>query len=684
MTFDTLDTYEKEIAIQWLSDALVDGETDNAVHNVLWEMDYIRKPVSIEQFVGDEYYLGKVLSELHQSWKDDLIEVFKPGSQIGEWVMTGGIGIGKTTIATAAIAYILHRLSCLRNAQAYYGLLPDSMMVLGIYSITKRQVADTGYFKMRGFVDASPYFRDHFPRSKKIDSVMDFTKNDTNLKIVPGSTELHALGLDLFSFLMDEVNFMRERNDKDKGAMVGQAYDLYNSTYSRMMSRFLRPGGTVPGMMFLLSSRNSQTSFLEEHLSKVKNSASTYVSDYPLWACKPKSRFQLPWFRVEVGDRVSRSRILHDPEIDLIHGYINKRISMPDAQRLAAAVTDEQREKTRRNGRVETIPGEFLSRFEEDTNQALRDIAGVATFNLSPLISERQSIYDAAREQLTHPFTRHEVLLDTEDDVLLDEFFQVKVACRVKKGAWVPRVNPGKPRFIHIDLSLTGDCAGIAMGHVSGLVRHEKVNAEGVKSVVENPFIVIDFMLRINPPTNSEIDLSKIRAFVLFVRKLFPVARVTFDGFQSRDSIQILRKRPHQVETGLLSVDSTDDAYLSLRSALFDRRIAVYDYTPFVQEMLDLERDTKKRKVDHPVRSSHDPTRRGSKDVTDAVAGVVWHCINDERAEAAAPLIIGSEVARLTLSADPAVAEQERDDNKRRVNGKEVDWNGLRSNVLDV
>lgn len=534
-----------------------------------------------------------------------------------------------TTLACVAQAYKLCLLSCLRDPARYYGLLTDSLIVFGIYSITKRQVSDAGYFKLRGFLDSSPYFLDKYPRNRKIDSKVQFLRQ--KVQIVPGSQEMHALGLDLFAFMMDEVNFMRTKESKEGGKMVGQAYDLYNATHTRMMSRFMRPGGTVPGMMILMSSRNSQTSFLEEHLKKV-DPKRTFVSDYPLWAVKSKHLYTQPRFNVEVGDRTSRSRVLKTAETP------------------------------RKGAKIIQIPGEFRRRFDEDVDQALRDLAGVATFNLSPLIRDRQSVFDAVHPDLKHPFTRDVVSVDFQDEDRIDSFFDLETVCRLDASVWKPKLNQGSPRFLHIDIGLTEDGLGLAMGHPAGTVRNERVNEDGTVSEIPNPVVIIDLMLRVVAPPGSEIDLGKVRSFIVYLSKLFNIVKVTFDRFQSADSIQILRKLGF--EAGHLSVDRDDEAYVTLRSALFDRRVLYYEYGPFIDEVLDLERDAKERKVDHPVRSSKGG--RGSKDVSDAVAGVVWHCTNDPLAKEAAA-VIEIEASRVKINnrkqilaaAKAAVAEKQ-------------------------
>lgn len=597
--FDALTDHEKKLVLEWLSDAIVEGRVETTLHDVLWEIDYHSKPPTIQQFIEDENYLGRVARDLHPKWKEDLFEIFKPGSQIFEWVLTGAIGIGKTTLACVSLAYKLCMLSCLRDPASYYGLLHDSLVVFGIYSITKRQVSDSGYFKLRGFLDTSPYFRTKYPRNRKIDSKVQFLRQ--KVQIVPGSQEMHALGLDLFAFMMDEVNFMRSKESKESGKMVGQAYTLYNSTHARLMSRYMRPGGAVPGLMILMSSRNAQTSFLEEHLKKI-DPKRTFVSDYPLWAVKPKHLYVKPKFLVEVGDRTSRSRVL------------------------------KATETARKDARVVAIPGEFRRRFDEDVDQALRDLAGIATFNLSPLIRDRQSVFDAIHPEMVHPFSRDVVSVDYQDDDRIDSFFRIDKVCRVDASVHKPRINPLAPRFAHVDIGLTEDSLGLALGHPAGTVRNQRVNDDGTVSEISSPVIIMDVLLRIVPPPGSEIDLSKVRSFLLYLSKIYNIVKVSFDRFQSADSIQIMSKLGF--DCGHLSVDKDDEAYLAVRSGLFDRRIIYYRYEPLLDELLDLERDAKERKVDHPLRSSKGG--KGSKDVADAFAGVVWHCINDPRAKEAA------------------------------------------------
>lgn len=653
---------EQAFVIRWLSDALVTGP-DNALSNTLWDKDYIRRPVDVDTFFKDPYYLGRHCSELDETWMADLRDVLAPDSTISEWISTGSIGAGKTTVAMAAMAYKLYQMSCLRNPSAYYGLLPGSKIVFGVYSITKNQVTDSGYGLLRDYIDDSPYFQNEFPRNKRIDSKLEFEKQ--NMAVLCGSREFHSIGLNVFAMAMDEANFMQAAKDKELGKQIGQAYSLYNALSSRIKSRFMRPGGNVPGLMVLMSSRRSQTDFLEERLKKAttskdatgkkkgKVSDQVYVSDYALWEIKPH-RYPMPTFRVEVGDRLRPSRIVL-PNTEVIPGrqYVD-------------------------------VPGDFRRQFEEDVERALRDIAGVATFNLSPLIRDRQSVFDAVREDRLHPFSQEFISISTEDEARIEDSFDIRAMCHVRNGKWVAKLNPTAHRYIHVDIALTNDSAGIAVGHFGGTKRSRHHLPDGTFVETFKPYINFDLLLAIRPPVNGEIDLSKIRSFVLYLRQIFPLRGVTFDGYQSRDSCQMLRKS--HVAAHELSVDRTDKPYLGLRSALSDRRVTYYSYPKLIEELLYLERDVSRGKVDHPQKFPNGD--KGSKDVSDCVCGVVEQIMVDEFASNYGGKYVdetpydpmaesAAESAAASSNGDDTVSHSEVLKTASQSNGERVKVNGL-------
>jgi hypothetical protein len=122
-------------------------------------------------------------------------------------------------------------------------------------------------------------------------------------------------------------------------------------------------------------------------------------------------------------------------------------------------------------------------------------------------------------------------------------------------------------------------------------------------------------VLEIKPPRGGEIEYEEIRRLLYTIRDVLKInlKYVTFDQFQSQDSMQILRRERFVAD--YLSMDVNTLAYDLAKQAFYDGRIKAPAHPRAQKEFTSLEIDVKKNKVDHP------PT--GSKDCSDAMAGVV-------------------------------------------------------------
>jgi hypothetical protein len=134
-------------------------------------------------------------------------------------------------------------------------------------------------------------------------------------------------------------------------------------------------------------------------------------------------------------------------------------------------------------------------------------------------------------------------------------------------------------------------------------------------------------MLRILPPPRGQIDLGKIRAFILMLRGRGVPAQASYDRFQSADSVQILNKE--NILAKVASVDTTPDAYFALRDAINEGRLRIYQYPPFIDEITTVQFDPIRKKVDHR------PGR--SKDCADAVAWTVSAALTDGETRTSLP-----------------------------------------------
>ncbi len=162
--------------------------------------------------------------------------------------------------------------------------------------------------------------------------------------------------------------------------------------------------------------------------------------------------------------------------------------------------------------------------------------------------------------------------------------------------------------FIHFDLSKNRDATGIAMVHREW-----------------NGTIVVDFMFRYEPEPGKNISFAYLREHFIyeFTRRGFVIECVTYDGFQSEETRQVLEEKGYS--TDYVSADRDTDAYDTLIDLLLNKRLDFYVYRPFIREMEELKL-VNGIKYDHPKKGRDG--KPGSKDVADAVACASWKAIN--------------------------------------------------------
>jgi hypothetical protein len=518
-------------------------------------------PVDPRTFVEDEYYLNKK-NVLYPDVMKAFIE-FNLG-EYDEGVLTGGIGSGKSTLGLYTTAYQLYLLSCYANPQGYFDLDPSAALVMVFQSLNATKAEELDYDRFHNMLAGSPYFKERFPNNPHITSQLEFP-NRIIVKPVSG-LETATIGEDVIGGMLDEVNFMAviEKSKQADGGVYDQANALYNSIARRRESRFMS-GGKLPGRLCLVSSRRTPGQFTDKKEEEAKTNPRIYVYDKRVWDIKP-GKFSPARFRVFLGDEGRQPRILRD---------------------------DEDPKEDERD-RIDHIPVEFKGQFVDDITKAIRDIAGKSTQAIHPYLPRRDAVLANFGRR------RNLFALDCID-------FQTT------KAKILPKLikNPQFPRFCHIDLGVTSDHAGITIGHVPRFIDMDR----GQGMIERLPECEMDGILEVEPPKGGEIDFASIRRILYKLRDMgLPIRWVSLDSFQSVDTMQILKGQGFVV--GYVSLDTSMIPYDLTKQALYDRRIVAPKHPKLIKELGSLERDFKKGKVDHPP--------RGSKDVADAFAGVVF------------------------------------------------------------
>lgn len=550
--------------VKQVESVLMGRDLDRTLGEVL---KYKWTPVSVEEFVCGEYYLNKK-EEIYPKVLAELVEI-NSGKYV-EVVFTGGIGSAKTTSALYTCAYQLYLLSCMHNPHRVFGQDSAAELLFIFQSINAKLAKGVDFNRFKSMIEGSKYFQERFPFNKNVESKLVFPGR---IEVVPVSgSDTAAIGQNVIGGLIDELNYMavveKSKQSVDTGT-YDQAVALYNSIARRRKSRFLAQG-KLPGILCLVSSKKYPGQFTDQKEEEAKTDPTIYIYDKRVWDVKPDGTFTAGWFYVFAGTLAQKPRVMEPGEV----------------------VSDEDRKH------VVRVPMEFLQEFRKDVINGLREIAGISTLARHPYFLETEKVF---RSQNRH----HSIFGEQKVD-----FVTTRLTIR-KAAFWKPEL----PRFVHVDLAISGDSAGVAVGTVKGF---KSMRALGLSQNDHEmmPEFHIDGVLEVKPPRNAEIQFWKIREVIVALRNMgMNVRWVTFDSFQSTDSQQLLRQQGFI--TGTQSMDVTPCIpYDIAKSAVYDGRVAMPAHTKLVTEILSLERDLKTGKIDHPP--------AGSKDCADALAGVIY------------------------------------------------------------
>lgn len=172
-----------------------DGSLDLTHIQDLWDVDYDEVPVTVDQFIEDEYYMGLVYdhgNSIYPFWRKFLHDLFHNNpDKAFEVAITGAIGTGKSTIATIALSYLMYRTLCLKNPQKFYGLTANSPIVFMVFNLTL-ELAYSGLYSM--IVEAirmSPWFKQYVDIRGKYEFTIEFPKG---ISLIAGSQTTHSIG----------------------------------------------------------------------------------------------------------------------------------------------------------------------------------------------------------------------------------------------------------------------------------------------------------------------------------------------------------------------------------------------------------------------------------------------------------------------------------------------------------
>jgi hypothetical protein len=537
--------------------------------------DFKERPASIVEFLDEDYL--NIASGVRDGVKDCLIEIFgeQPNvynlANVQRAMFTGGIGIGKTTFASIALPYMCHWVLCLKDPQKFFGLLPGSRIAFMQMSTSEAQAREVLFGDIHARISHSRWFK-KYPFDPKFTRQIRFP-ND--IWIVPGdSSETTFEGYNILGGIIDEIDSHKVTEKKD------YAESGYDTIHARITSRFLDRG-----LLILIGQMKKSIGFAarkyEEFIKEGKDDGA-FARKLSIWESLGWQRFLNPdgtrksfWFDPR------RKVLVNDAMVD----FMDKSLLLE-------------------------IPDVYKKDFKNNPEKALRDHAGIPPLVGDAFISMAEKV-DLCRVKWHQRYSIE----------------NGPVGVNLATPAFADWFTAGDSlrRVVHIDIaySANGDALGLAMGHVREV---KEIDGE------LKPVIVFDCLVRMRPLPGRQIILSDVRQIVydLKYKKGFNIKKITLDGFQSTDTMQQFQKK--KIMSDYLSVDRDILPYHDLREAIYEERCEFPIFMTHMKhgdinqveiathELLRLiEKDN--GKIDHP--------EGGSKDVSDAMAGVVTTLMGD-------------------------------------------------------
>jgi hypothetical protein len=542
--------------------------------------EYEEMPATIEEFLGPDYLnFPTARPGLIVALKDIFGEEVN-AERISEYeraMVTGAIGIGKTTFASVAIPYMVHHTLCLKDPQGFYGLGSGTRIAFMQMSTSTKQAVEVIFGDLKARIEHSPWFTQNYPFDPKFTKQMRFAKD---IWILPGgSSEKMFEGYNILGGILDEMDSHQITENKDY-ADVG-----FDAIENRISSRFPDfsdiESEAHRGLVICIGQMKKSVGFASRKFDEFQRDPKAYVVRQTIWESYGWARYTRP-------DGTRASFWYNTKNRKIVPSLLAEHVSSDDLME---------------------IPLAYKRRFETNPEKALRDLAGIPPITSSTFMSLVDRIEECSQRWTER--VGHESPVRPDPTVVIFE-------------DWFKGGDPRK-RVGHIDFAkgkTDGDALGMGMGYVDHII-----DLDGEKK----PYIIIDFLARLRARPGTEIMFADVRRVFYHLKEdlKFRVKFISVDGYQAVDTYQQFHKR--HIDSDELSVDKTTGPYEDLRDAIYERRIEFPKYMTYmrigddkqvevvVKELMELVDDGKK--IDHPP--------NGSKDVADVLAAITSKLMGD-------------------------------------------------------
>lgn len=581
---------------------------------------FLEEPPSLDTFVSDRHYFnqGTMALGLHQydfvrhfeqvlhpdtyiAMVEEFGTYWEPVRFVNDLTAQWGKGGGKDHVCQIGFGRVANILLCLKDPQTYYKKPPQMIIHLLNVAVSAQQAHGVFFKPLRSLIVANHerggFFHDKFEGDPP-GPVAQELRFKGQIELISGHSSSEGLeGKNLLCAIADEIGAF-PTVDESKVNRSGRT-----------------PAKTAEGILDMLAS--SATTRFPFHYKLAKIS-------YP--------RFK--------GDAIQKSTREANDDIQELGDnsvfYVSGPFKTWDVNPLYDTIP-----RIELPGAAEPVPNvpKIVSDYKRRPAYARAKYECNPELSANPFFENAEAIYDSFKlERATEPI-QMEYYWGLEDRT---DWGQSDSGELKERPGWQVRFTFARDFYpmrgalyaMHGDMAISGDAAGVAMCHARNWERRDWEGPNGTVTEAR-PIVKVDFVTSftsdhtaVTPDGKNvarEVQIRWYRKLVWeLIRRGFAIHSVTFDRFQSADTMQILESRG--IESKRLSTDTNNMAWDTVRDVMYDGRLEAY-HVPVLTEQGTKEmrskvvQELRELTVQPNGRVDHRP--EGSKDEADALAGAV-------------------------------------------------------------
>ena len=526
---------------------LSEREKGNLLENS-WKINHKFKPPTPEEFLTEKW-IGPMAKDVFPHCREVFLNYFNPNINKNKLVTYSCTGYGKSTLLAMIKVYRATINESYRNPKQYLHLGEITRLTDATICFTKSSAFSLVLNLVLNLLNTSPmykrlkYERDmlnqEYIESGKI-LFCNTTEGDSVFRI--GNTYMDCvndiqslIGKNLTCVSCTEMSFLSEFMPEER------VMKLLNEMISRVQNRF---GYNNPNVSIIIdTSPNSLETQVDQWINKHKNDKDVLFVNTNKWSL-PTFDWMFPQYNKDRENNV----------FPIFKGTSTQPTKI---------ITKEEVKNYDENDILWT-PIDIYELAKDNVAKTMRDYGATPTVGSdTKLFTNHQLVEKCFVPNLKNFYMFEYASYMLAPETLLWEKVRPLLYVYTGKGeSFRLKRYPMAERFVHIDMAEKKDMAGISMVHLEA----DKIGRK---------MYIADFTFPIISKKDDKINLDSFK-YLVYCMKVYGntnIKKVTYDGFESKSSIQFLERNGFECER--LSLDISPDYYLSFASWVVQERVKI-------------------------------------------------------------------------------------------------------------